>query len=225
MAVSRPDAAARTLAFYEENADAYAALTLGLDVADRRERFLAHVPPGGRILDAGCGAGRDAKAFLERGFRVDAFDASPALAAIAKRHAGIPVEVADLETFEPRAKYDGIWCMSSLLHLSPEAEARVLERLARALVPGGVLYVSYKEGPGCRIQEGRFFRDHTEESLFSLIEATPGLVLVDFWKNAHADTRRTETFLNAIARRVCGPEPPNPCPAEGPVPHREELDP
>src|SRR3712207_7267921 len=40
------------------------------------DRFLRRVRPGGRILDAGCGTGRDALAFVQRGFEVVAFDAS-----------------------------------------------------------------------------------------------------------------------------------------------------
>lgn len=45
-----------------------------------RERFLAHIPAGGYIVDAGCGSGRDAKAFIARGYQFTAFDASLALA-------------------------------------------------------------------------------------------------------------------------------------------------
>ncbi|MGS0758452.1 class I SAM-dependent methyltransferase, partial [Roseateles sp. GG27B] len=71
--------------------------------------------------DAGCGSGRDAKAFTEQGFSVAAFDASPALAALASEHSGIAVTVRTFSEVSEIASYDGIWACASLLHL-PQAD-------------------------------------------------------------------------------------------------------
>ena len=67
-------------AFYDQRAASYAAASHDMDLRPLYARFLPHVRPGGLILDAGCGSGRDALAFRQAGFRVEAFDASPQMA-------------------------------------------------------------------------------------------------------------------------------------------------
>ena len=77
-----------TLDYYEAHAEQFFADTQSVDMAPLYERFLSELPVGALILDAGCGSGRDSKAFLERGYRVSAFDASEKLVALARtRHA------------------------------------------------------------------------------------------------------------------------------------------
>ncbi|MBR3158035.1 MAG: hypothetical protein IKF14_02915 [Atopobiaceae bacterium] len=61
-----------TLAYYAKNAEAFAASTSDVDLSSLRQRFAALIPPGGRVLDLGCGSGRDSRAFLDMGFRVTA---------------------------------------------------------------------------------------------------------------------------------------------------------
>jgi 2-polyprenyl-3-methyl-5-hydroxy-6-metoxy-1,4-benzoquinol methylase len=65
------------------HAEEFAARTRDLDMTAVYEEFLPLVLPGGHILDAGCGTGRDSAAFLQRGFKVTAFDASKALVEMA----------------------------------------------------------------------------------------------------------------------------------------------
>lgn len=81
----------RTLSYYDINAEAFFAQTVDVDMSPLHARFLAHIPPGGHIVDAGCGSGHDAKAFIERGYQVTAFDASLALAEKASGLLGINV--------------------------------------------------------------------------------------------------------------------------------------
>ena len=52
-----------TTAYYTENAQAFFADTVAVAMAPLYARFLPHIPPGGHILDAGCGSGRDTLAF------------------------------------------------------------------------------------------------------------------------------------------------------------------
>lgn len=61
-----------TAAYYRDNALAFVGDTLTVDMTPLYARFLPHLPPGGAILDAGCGSGRDAQAFLDRGYAVTA---------------------------------------------------------------------------------------------------------------------------------------------------------
>lgn len=112
-----------SVAYYEANAQRFFAETVGVDMSELRERFLTAIPAGGSILDAGCGSGRDSKAFLDRGFRVTAFDASAEMARLASDHIHQPVAVRRFEEVDEQDVYDGVWACASLLHL-PEAQLR-----------------------------------------------------------------------------------------------------
>ena len=70
-----------TLDYYARNADSFVSGTISADMAETRSRFTAHLPASALILDFGCDSGRDTKAFLDAGFRVEATDGSEALCA------------------------------------------------------------------------------------------------------------------------------------------------
>ena len=99
-----------------------------------------------RILDLGCGSGRDTKYFLEHGYRVDAIDGSAELCALASEYTGIPVKCQLFQELDASEVYDGIWACSSLLHLSYGELDEVLYRIEKALKPQGILYMSFKHG-------------------------------------------------------------------------------
>lgn len=127
-----------TIGYYNENAEAFFAATTTVDMEPVYQRFLRLLPPAGHLLDAGCGSGRDTKAFAQKGFSVDAFDASPQLAKLAAAFTGRPVEVMAFLEFERHHRYDGISACASLLHV-PEVElVQVFQRLWHGLNPGGV---------------------------------------------------------------------------------------
>ena len=136
--------------YYEQYAAEFFGSTVGVDMSPVHQRFLAQLQPGSDVLDAGCGSGRDAKAFADAGFRVSAFDASATLARLASSHCGFEVAHRRFDEVDEIAQFDGIWCCASLLHVPLDAMPATLDRLWRALRPGGVLYVSFKHGRGER---------------------------------------------------------------------------
>jgi hypothetical protein len=171
------------------------------------QRFLRLLPPAGHLLDAGCGSGRDTKAFAQKGFSVDAFDASPQLAKLAAAYTGRPVEVMSFLEFERHHRYDGIWACASLLHV-PEVElAQVFQRLWHGLKPGGVLYVSFKHGTDEREQGGRVFTDATKERLKNWVQALEGLASTDIWLTADQRPDRQEQWVNGLFRKAPSPAP------------------
>lgn len=150
-----------SIRYYERNAERFAADTGDLDMSALHERFLPYVPAGGRILDAGCGVGRDALAFAQRGYSVLAFDASPEMVRLAMERTGGRVEVLRMGFEEVRwqGEFDGVWACASLLHVRAPDLPFVLRRLRAVLRPGGALYMSFKYGSGERVLEGRRFTD------------------------------------------------------------------
>ena len=192
-------------AYYENNAQAFFDETIGVDMAPLYERFLAHVPAGGQILNAGCGSGRDALALLRAGYRVEAFDASPTLAALAETHCGLPVQVLRFHDITWKDRFDGIWACASLLHVPTVELPDVLRRLASALKPDGVLYASFKYGGGEREHKGRRFTDLDETCLAELLCVVPEFVELETWC---CRSRYLTKFSQNIPRPLLRTPPP-----------------
>ena len=165
-------------------------------------RFLLTVPSGGLLLDAGCGSGRDSKAFLALRYRVQAFDASQELAQRAAALIGQPVATLSFEQINEVACYDGIWACASLLHVPEKDLPDVLSRLWASLKPGGTFYLSFKLGRGERNQNGRHFTDASEAQLRSWVSQLAEVESVECWVTPDQRPEREEHWLNALVRRV-----------------------
>ncbi len=199
----------KTIDYYNQNAETFFTATATVNMEPVYQRFLQLLPPTGRVLDAGCGSGRDAKAFAEKGYSVDAFDASPALAKLASDFTGQPVEVMSFLDFDRHHHYDGIWACSSLLHVPEVDLAQALQRLWRGLKPGGVLYVSFKHGTTEREQGGRVFTDTTVVQLRDWVQALEGVDSTDIWLTADQRPDRQEEWVNGLFRKAAAPTPAN----------------
>ncbi|MEN4832261.1 class I SAM-dependent methyltransferase [Pantoea vagans] len=162
--------------YYRQNAQRFFTDTASVDMSALYPPFVNCLPPGARILDAGCGSGRDVKAFSEMGFDVEAFDASVELVELARQLSGKPVAQMRFQDVDVVERYDGIWCCASLLHVSEAELPGVMTKLAMALKPGGVGYLSFKHGRGEREKDGRRFTDMDRAGLQKLVERinTPG---------------------------------------------------
>jgi SAM-dependent methyltransferase len=187
-----------SIAFYDQHADAYFSNTVHADVSALRARFLEHVRPEGSILDAGCGSGRDARAFAEAGYKVIAFDGSAVMARLAASFTGLPVRHLTFDQMDWRESFDGVWASASLLHVPrPELPATFC-KFAAALRPGGAWYLSIKLGDATRSVDGRTFTDVTEVELTSLLGRT-GLTTSDIWLSDDVRPGRADRWVNAIA--------------------------
>lgn len=156
-----------TLAFYAREAPVYAASGPG-GASRHLAAFLDALPPGARILELGCGGGRDAEAMLARGFDVDPTDAVAEIAAQAEARIGRPVRILRFGDLDAEAAYDAVWAHASLLHAPWDALPDVLARIHRALRPGGRHFASYKTGEGgARDGFGRYFSYPSEADLLA----------------------------------------------------------
>lgn len=197
------DQQARTLAFYETQAERYAEDTMGIPMDLAYERFLKRVPTQGRLLDAGSGSGRDTRAFLQRGYRVEAFDASPALAALSTQLTGVATKVMSFLEVDAVERYAGVWACASLLHVPRTEMALALTKLCQALQPGGILYASFRHGNAEVIaSDGRAFTDMNLELASRVLAEVPSLSLIESWVDAGPSaTGRVLEWFSMVCRK------------------------
>ncbi|MBY6107314.1 class I SAM-dependent methyltransferase [Ferrimonas balearica] len=188
--------------FYNQNADDFFENTVNVDMSSLYGAFTQHLPQGAKILDAGCGSGRDSKAFAEMGYDVTAFDASAEMVERATAHAGIPVHQLHFDEIPWVDRFDGIWSCASLLHV-PRAELpKTLQTIANALKANGTWYASFKYGNSEREKEGRHFTDLDEAQLAELIQPLLTMEITKVWITEDKRPDRNEQWLNVVLRKA-----------------------
>lgn len=190
-----------TLNYYQNNAQTFFDGTVNVDMSTLYKSFTRHLIPDAQVLDAGCGSGRDAKAFHEMGYQVEAFDASSEMVALASQHSGLLVKQMTFGDMDAKERYDGIWCCACLLHVPAQELPLVMQNLENALKPGGIWYVSFKYGDSEREKDGRRFTDMNETNLKALLEASPEIEIESLWTTQDKRPERDEIWLNALLRK------------------------
>ena len=188
--------------YYQLHAQRFFSETVDVDMSELYRPFVAHLKPGARILDAGCGSGRDAKAFSEMGYEVEAFDASAELVGLARQHTGLPVKQMRFEEVTEVERYDGIWCCASLLHVPLAELPGVMAQLAKALKPGGVWYLSFKYGSGEREKDGRRFTDMDEAGFAEFLSGLSGIEVMECWQTHDQRPERDDSWINLVLSKA-----------------------
>ncbi len=138
-----------TIGHYESSALSFWEGTKDHDVTQNRQALLDALPPrkGLRILDLGCGPGRDLVAFKALGHEPTGLDGSPSFCEMARRLSGCEALNQNfLELDLAPASFDGVFANASLFHTPRQELPRVLGELKRALVPQGILFSSNPRG-------------------------------------------------------------------------------
>ena len=192
----------KTLNYYNQNADSFAAGTMAVDFQQTQNKFLDRLHQGDYILDFGCGSGRDTKYFLNQGYRVDATDGSKKLCRIASEYTGLQVKQMLFQELDAYEKYDGIWACSSILHLPKEELKTVLRKMTDALKETGVVYTSFKYGEFEGERNGRYFTDFTIDTFTEFIWEIDNLKIEEYWISGDVRPGRgKEKWLNLILRK------------------------
>ncbi len=193
-----------TLDYYNIHAEQFYKSTVNVEFTSTREKFLSKLKKGSYILDFGCGSGRDAKYFLERGYHVDLVDGSVELCKLAAEYTGVKVKNMCFQELAEVDKYEGIWACSSILHLSFDELADVIQKMAVALKDEGIIYTSFKYGMFAGERNGRYFTDMTEERFAAFLSGIKGLELEveEHWKTSDVRPGRgEEKWLNLILHK------------------------
>jgi 2-polyprenyl-3-methyl-5-hydroxy-6-metoxy-1,4-benzoquinol methylase len=195
-------AMANTKDYYNANAADYFAKTVNLDVTALYTDFLGELHKGDKILDVGCGSGRDSKAFLDMGYDVTSVDGSIKLAKLASAYIGREVLVRDFKEILYADEFNGIWAMSSLLHLPKKDTLQVYKNLFNALKINGIMYVCYKNGDSEREDGNRLFNDYTEEQFREFIGTNFTNILINkTWMTGSVAANSKDQFVNILMKK------------------------
>jgi len=134
--------------------------------------------PGKRVLDAGCGPGRDVEYFMEDGFKVVGVDI--ALGQIKEAKKRVPngeFKKSDFRKMDfENSSFDGVWSVTSLIHLPKSEVEKAIKEFNRVLDKKGVLYISVKKGEGSEIvkkekynNEPRIVYFYTQQEMEELV--------------------------------------------------------
>jgi len=169
-----------TINAYNKNAKKFSEKFKQLTDLEKRPEFhkFMGLLSGKKILDLGCGSGDHSDFFSKQGLDVISIDISEEMVKLGKEK-GLNVFVMDIEDLKfENNTFDGIWAVTSLLHLPKTKISRVIDKLYSILKSKGILYICVKEGEGERLIEDK---DSDSQRFFS------------FWKK--------DEFLNLFDKR------------------------
>ena len=188
-----------SIEYYNVNAEKFYKDTHKLEMKEIYNKFLQYIPKNGKILDAGCGSGRDIKAFSKLGYQVTAFDASLEMVKKAKTLSNQDVLHMDFNDVFWKSEFDGIWSCASLLHVPEKNFYSVVSKLYNSLIKGRPFYLSFKYGYREYTKDGRFFQCHEEKSLERCMRNIGKFTKYEFWiSNDIRSDRKEEKWLNSI---------------------------
>ena len=193
--------------YYNNNAKAFFEGTAYVDMSGQYKDFLANLPEGGSILDAGCGSGRDSLFFKKLGYQVVAMDGSVEMCKLASEHIGQEVVFAKFQEVDLKKLtngqelFDGIWAAASLLHVPSSEIESVLGKLKDVLKQDGIFYASFKYGNFEGERNGRYFYDLKEDTAKALFTKI-GFKVEKMWITGDVrEGRGDEKWINILVRK------------------------
>lgn len=193
-----------TMKYYNEHTQSFIDNTFTMEITSSLEKFKHALPVNAKVLDVGCGSGRDSLYFLNNGIEVVAFDASEEMAFLASQKINHPVLVKNIEDMNWENEFDGVWAMASLLHLKKEYIQEAITSCIKSLKQdtAGLFFASLKMGTGEGYDEkGRFFSYYTKEELSNILEKTEYFRNIEFDINQDKLDRPGLSWISFIAEK------------------------
>lgn len=168
-------------------------------VALARE-LAGRVGPQGKLIEIGCGTGRDMHWFETQGLAVTGIDLSAQMLSYARKHVrGSLVQMNMCRLGFRSASFDGTWCCASLLHLPKSEAGHALREIRRVLKRDATLILSIQEGSGETWEESyvpgveRFFARYQPAEMENLL--TQNGFSVSKWTSTEGNNRKWLAFI------------------------------
>lgn len=194
-----------TLRHYERTAEQFMAATLAHDVSQNIAALLAAIaaPAPLRLLDLGCGPGRDLKVFKAMGHEVLGIDGAARFVELARAYSGCEVWQQDFVHLDlpPRA-FDGIYANAALFHVPSAALPQVLGRLHGALKTGGVLFSSNPRGDNREGWHGARYGSYYDYDAWARYMEAAGFLALHHYYRPAGLPRAQQPWLASVWRCV-----------------------
>ncbi|MEN8141212.1 MAG: class I SAM-dependent methyltransferase [Thermodesulfobacteriota bacterium] len=190
--------------FYETNHQQYFAATVAIDPSTFLAPLADFLRPGATVLDVGCGSGRDLLWLRQRGFSATGLELSPSLARLASDHASCPVWQGDFCHYNfSDLSFAALVFVGSLVHQAKDAVPALLRSACGALVAGGHILLTMKEGQGRLLApDGREFTLWSEDELAEVFRAS-SLQIVSFSRQ-RSQLQPDDIWLGYLLRMAKG---------------------
>jgi SAM-dependent methyltransferase len=198
------ETSAITLAHYNQNAQGFWEATRDHDVSQNRDALLQSLSGPGpfRILDFGCGPGRDLRAFKDLGHEAIGLDGASRFVELARRYSGCEVWLQDfLQLQLPPEFFDGIFANASLFHVPSQELPRVLTELCAALKPGGVLFSSNPRGDNEEGWSGERYGAYYNYETWCQFVTAAGFSEISHYYRPPGLPRKEQPWLAAVWRK------------------------
>lgn len=167
--------------------------------------WLRSLPDDARLLDLGCGGGKDAGNLDLRGYRVVGLDRTKALlSAGRRRYRSLPLICADLRDLPFQAtSFDGLWAAASLMHFPKPVARRILADICKLVRPGGLFAATVTYGMKSRLVTdgwipGRYFARWKKDELAHAVRRA-GWTILEL--NLVTNRERKGRWLNLLAQK------------------------
>lgn len=150
-----------TLRYYENNFEDYYK-SWNIDFVNNHDFknpdiFLDYLSKNSKILELGCGSGRDILYFKSKGYNVKGIDGSKKMCELTSKLLGEKIEEKTFLDIDYKSEFDGVYACASLLHLNNEDLIICLNKICDALKPNGIFYTDFKHGEEERIKKRKIF--------------------------------------------------------------------
>ena len=195
---------ASTIGHYEHRAEQYRAGTWDHDVRQNLNALLRHIDaaPPYRILDLGCGPGRDLVALAALGHAPVGLDGAERFCQMARAASGCPVLHQDFLALElPPAEFHGVFANAALFHVPVQELLRVIDAVWRTLVRGGVFFASNPHGDNREGWQGERYGSYLDYSRWHAIVSAGGFVELEHYYRPSGEPRHRQPWLATVFRK------------------------